>query len=36
MPTLQWLKRLRGSEKGNVLMVGAASMPLLIGSSPTS
>lgn len=33
MPMLQWLRRLRGSEKGNVLMVGAASMPLLIGSA---
>lgn len=33
MRFLEWLNRLRRSERGNVLIVGAASMPLLIGSA---
>lgn len=33
MRAFRWLERLRKSEGGNVLVVGAASMPLLIGSA---
>lgn len=33
MRAWQWLKRLRRNERGNVLIIGAASMPLLIGSA---
>lgn len=33
MHLFDWLKRLRRSEHGNVLVIGAASMPLLIGSA---
>src|SRR3546814_14759508 len=33
MRVLEWLNRLHRSERGNVLIVGAASMPLLIGSA---
>lgn len=33
MRALKWLRQLRKSEKGNVLVIGAASMPLLIGSA---
>ena len=33
MQAFNWLKRLRRSERGNIMVVGAASMPLLIGSA---
>ena len=33
MRALSWLKDLFSSDRGNVLVVGAAMMPLLIGSA---
>lgn len=33
MRALNWLKRLYSSERGNVLLIGAATMPLLMGSA---
>ena len=33
MHFLKWLNRLRQSERGNVLILGAAAMPLMIGSA---
>jgi Flp pilus assembly protein TadG len=33
MKALGWLKNLISSERGNVLLIGAATMPLLIGSA---
>jgi hypothetical protein len=33
MRTFHWLKRLRQSERGNVLVIGAASLPLLMGAT---
>ena len=33
MRTFNWLKRLRKSERGNALAIGAATLPLLLGSA---
>jgi Flp pilus assembly protein TadG len=33
MRTFNWLKRLRESERGNALAIGAATLPLLLGSA---
>ena len=33
MRTFNWLKRLRQSERGNALAIGAATLPLLLGSA---
>ena len=33
MSAFRWMKQLRKNERGNVLVLGAASMPLLIGSA---
>ena len=33
MRTFNWLKRIRESERGNALAIGAATLPLLLGSA---